>query len=133
MKIIRNISGAFTGGAIGAFVDSVNVWAMGQLGILGLLGISMKPEFTTPWLYKRMVWGGLWMLLLIIPIMKNRIYLRGMIFSLAPSAMMVCLVLPSMGKGMLGLGFGALMPAVVIGLNFIYGIIASCWFTKTNK
>lgn len=133
MKTIRSISGAFTGGALGGFIDSVNIWALGKIGILELIGITMQPTFTTPWLYKRMIWGGIWMLLLLIPFMKNRIYLRGILFSLAPSAMMLFMVLPSMGKGMFGLGFGILMPVVVIGLNFIYGIIASYWFAKTVK
>ena len=129
MKIVRNISLAFTGGAIGAFIDSFNIWFMGKVGISDLIGITMKPEFTTPWVYKRMIWGGIWMLLLLIPVLKNRLCLRGMLFSLVPSAMMLFMVLPSMGKGILGLGFGTLMPVVVIGLNFIYGIVASWWYT----
>jgi hypothetical protein len=71
------------------------------------------------------------MLLLLIPIWRNKTILRGMVFSLVPSAMMLFVVIPSMGKGMLGLGFGPLMPVVVIGLNFIYGIFASFWYVKT--
>ena len=133
MKAIRNVSLAFTGGAIGAFIDSFNIWFMGQSGISDLIGISMQPEFAAPWVYKRMIWGGIWMLLLLIPVLKSRIYQRGMLFSLAPSAMMLFMVLPSMGKGMLGLGFGTLMPVVVIGLNFIYGIIASYWYSKGKR
>ena len=129
MKIVRNISLAFTGGAIGAFIDSFNIWFMGKVGISDLIGITMKPEFTAPWVYTRMIWGGIWMLLLLIPVLKDRIYLRGMLFSLVPSAMMLFMVLPSMRKGIFGLGFGMLMPAVVIALNFIYGIVASQWYT----
>lgn len=110
---------------------------MGKVGISDLIGITMKPEFTAPWVYARMIWGGIWMLLLLIPILKDRIYLRGMLFSLVPSAMMLFMVLPSMGKGIFGLGFGMLMPVVVIALNFIYGIVASQWYatgslTKIN-
>ena len=133
MKIVRNISLAFTGGAIGAFIDSFNIWFMGNVGISDLIGITMKPEFSAPWVYKRMIWGGVWMILLLIPILKNRICLRGIIFSLIPSSMMLLVVLPSMGKGLLGLGFGTLMPVVVIGLNFIYGIFASYWYTLGKK
>lgn len=47
--------------------------------------------------------------------------------------MMLFMVLPSMGKGLFGLVFGTLMPAVVIGLNFIYGIVASWWYTTGNE
>ncbi len=133
MKVIRNISAAFTGGAIGAFIDSFNIWCMGKIGISDLLGITMKPEFTAPWLYMRMIWGGIWMLLLLLPIMNNRVALKGMAVSLVPSAMMLFVVLPSMGKGTLGLGFGSLMPVVVIGLNFIYGIVASYWYWEATK
>lgn len=126
--MIRQLSGAFTGGAIGALVDSFNIWALGKLGITGFLGISMKPEFSAPWLYQRIVWGGIWMLLLIIPLWEDRTALRGCIYSLLPSALMLFMVFPSMGKGVLGLGFGILTPLLVIGLNFIYGIVAAFWF-----
>lgn len=133
MRAIRNISAAFTGGALGAFIDSFNIWFMGKVGISDLIGISMKPEFSPPWLYKRMIWGGIWMLLLLLPYMKNRIVLKGIVASLIPSAMMLFLILPSMGKGMFGLDFGTLMPLVVVGLNFIYGIFASYWYTQATK
>lgn len=93
----------------------------------------MKPEFTGPWAYKRMILGGIWMLFLILPIMKNKIILRGMLMGLIPSAMMLFQVSPSMGKGLYGLGSGNLMPAVVIGLNFIYGAFASYWYAQATQ
>jgi len=131
MTILRKLSAAFTGGALGALLDSFNIWFMGVVGISDLIGITMKPQFTAPWVYKRMIWGGIWMLLLLIPVWRGKTIRRGMVFSLVPSAMMLFMVLPSMGKGMLGLGFGTLMPVVVIGLNFIYGIFSSLWFENT--
>jgi len=129
--MIRKISGAFTGGAIGGLVDSINITILGKAGISDLLGVSMKPEFTAPWLYQRMIWSGIWMLLLLLPLWKKRTILRGCLFSLLPSAMMLFMVLPDMGKGLLGLGFGTLTPIVVIGLNFIYGIVAAYWYKAT--
>lgn len=133
MQMIRKISAAFTGGAIGGFIDSFNIWFMGKAGITDLLGVGMKPEFTAPWLYQRMVWSGIWMLLLLLPLWRERTILRGCLFSLLPSAMMLLLVLPGMGKGLFGLGFGALTPAVVIGLNFIYGIFAAYWYRWSTR
>ncbi len=129
--MIRKISGAFTGGALGALVDSINIWLLGKLGITTLLGITMKPAFTAPWLYQRMIWGGLWMLPLMLPLWKNRIVFRGCIFSLFPSAMALFITFPHMGKDLLGTGLGILTPVVVIGLNFIYGIIAAYWYKST--
>lgn len=126
--MIRKISAAFAGGAVGGFVDSFNIWFMGKVGISDLIGLSMKPEFSAPWLYQRMVWGGIWMLLLLLPLLRGKTLLRGSIFSLLPSAMMLFMVLPEMGKGMLGHGFGAVTPFVVISLNCLYGMVASLWF-----
>jgi len=128
--MIRKISAAFTGGALGGFVDSFNIWFMGKAGISDLIGLTMKPEFSAPWLYQRMIWGGIWMLLLLLPLLKKKVLQRGCLFSLLPSAMMLFMVLPEMGKGMLGLGFGLVTPLVVIGLNCIYGMVASLWYRK---
>jgi hypothetical protein len=129
--ITRKISGAFTGGALGGLADSINIWVLSHAGITGLLGVSMKPEFTAPWLYQRMIWSGIWMLLLLLPLWHNRTVFRGCVFSLLPSAMMLFMVFPDMGKGILGIGFGVMTPVVVIGLNFIYGIIAAFWYKHT--
>ena len=125
--MIRKLSGAFTGGAVGALVDSINVWILFHTGILASLGISMRVEFTGPWLYPRLVWGGIWALLLVLPILKNRVALRGVIMSLFPSAMMLFMVLPTMGKGLMGLELGLFMPVMVVTLNFIYGMVAAFW------
>ena len=129
--MIRKVSGAFTGGAIGGLVDSIAIWVLGKIGITGLLGVTLGPDFTAPWLYRRIVWGGIWMLLLLLPLWQKRTVLRGCLFSLFPSAMMLFMVFPNMGKGLLGVGFGTLTPMVVIGLNFIYGIVAAFWFEAT--
>lgn len=128
--MIRKISAAFVGGAIGSFIDSFNIWFMGKTGISDLIGLSMKPEFSAPWLYPRMIWGGIWMLLLLLPFQKDKVLLRGCIFSLLPSSLMLFQILPGMGKGMFGLGFGAVTPLVVIGLNCIYGMVASLWYRE---
>jgi hypothetical protein len=130
--MIRKLSGAFTGGAVGALVDSFNIWILGKAGITAMLGVGLRPEFTPSWLYPRMVWGGIWGLVLILPLFKNvRTSVRGMIVSLAPTAMMFFVVFPSMGKGYLGLGFGLLTPVVVLLLNFIWGIVSAYWYRDT--
>lgn len=126
--LIRKLSGGFTGGLVGAFIDSVNIWLLGAFGITTLLGIGMRPDFTPPWLYPRLVWGGLFGLLFATPFLEDRPLWRGILFSLLPSGVMLFLVLPSMGKGVLGLGFGTLTPVLVVGLNFIWGIAGAFWY-----
>ena len=130
--MLRNISGAFAGGAMGALIDSINVWILFHTGALALLGISMRVELTGPWLYPRLVWGGIWALLLLLPFLKNKVALRGILMSLFPSAMMLFKVLPGMGKGLLGLELGLFMPVMVVALNFIYGMIAAFWYKNSG-
>lgn len=125
--MLRKVSGAFTGGAVGGLIDSINVWVLSHTGILAMAGISLRVEFSGPWLYPRLVWGGLWALLLLLPILKKKVALRGILMSLFPSAMMLFKVLPAMGKGLMGLELGLLMPVMVVGLNFIYGLVAAHW------
>lgn len=129
--MIRKISGAVTGGALGALVDSVNIWVLSQVGFTTLIGVSLAPKWTGPWIYQRMVWGGIWGLLLLLPVFKNRIVLRGILMSLAPTAMVLFKVFPAMGKGVLGLEFGLMTPVLVLLLNFIWGIVGAYWFWAT--
>ena len=41
--------------------------------------------------------------------------------------MMFFVVVPEMGKGYYGLGFGTLTPVLVLLLNFVWGIVVSLW------
>lgn len=128
--MLKKISAAFTGGAVGALVDSFNIWLLGQAGITAALGIGLRPGFTLPWLYPRLVWGGIWGFLFLLPVLKSNPIQRGVLFSLAPSAYVLLTVFPGMGKGFLGLGFGALTPVLVILLNFLWGIVAAFWYRQ---
>ncbi|MBU2538208.1 MAG: hypothetical protein KKH22_07195 [Proteobacteria bacterium] len=126
--MVRKISGAFTGGALGALIDSVNIWALGQTGITAWLGIGLRPQFTPSWLYPRLVWGGIWAMLLIIPFLRQKTAMRGILMSLIPTTMMFLMVFPEMGMGLFGLNAGLLTPLLVLLLNFIYGMAASFWY-----
>lgn len=126
--MIRRISSAYVGGVIGALIDSINIWILGKVGFTALIGVGMRPEFRPAWLYPRLVWGGIWGILLLLPFMKGRTVQRGMLMSLAPTAMVYFVMFPEMGKGIFGLGFGLLTPVLVLLLNFIWGIAASYWY-----
>lgn len=128
--MLRRISAAYVGGLVGALVDSFNIWFLGKIGVTAFLGIGLRPEWTGPWLYPRLVWGGIWGLLLLLPVLRRRAVLRGALISLAPSAVVLFAVFPGMGKGLLGLGFGSLTPVLVVLLNVGWGVVASLWYRQ---
>ncbi|RJX29211.1 MAG: hypothetical protein C4531_10835 [Desulfurivibrio sp.] len=128
--MIRKISSAYAGGLVGALVDSFNIWMLGKIGFTAWIGVGLRPEFRPAWLYPRLVWGGLWGLLLLLPIMKSRPIQRGMLISLAPTVMVYLVIFPEMGKGIFGFGFGLLTPLLVLVLNFIWGIVAAGWYEQ---
>jgi hypothetical protein len=130
--MFRKISACFAGGTLGALVDSINIWGLGKFGITALLGIGLRPEFSPAWLYPRLVWGGIWGLLFMLPLLEKQVVTRGIVFSLAPTAMVLFVVFPGMGKGTYGLGFGILTPILVILLNFIWGIVAAYWYRQSR-
>ena len=131
--MVKRISSAYVGGALGALVDSFNIWVLGAIGFTAFIGVGLRPQFEMDWLYPRLVWGGMWGLLLLLPFFRGRVVLRGILMSLAPTAMMFFVVFPDMGKGTFGLGFGAFTPVLVLLLNFIWGIVASYWYEFGSK
>jgi hypothetical protein len=131
--MIRKVSVAFAGGVVGALMAFFFLWLLGKIGIIYLLQVNIKPAYTMAWFFKGMIWGGLWMLPLALPLWKDRTFLRGCLFSLLPAAAALFLILPEMGKGMLGLRCGNLMPVLVLILNVIYGLTAALWFKVATR
>ncbi len=76
---IARLSAAFTAGTVGAVVNSLAVQLAGRLQP------GAAPPFSAAWLYPRLVWGGLWGLLFLAPVLPGRPLLRGAIASLAPT------------------------------------------------
>lgn len=116
----------FTAGCIGALANSLVVWQFGQLGISGMLGVGIAPSLSPAWLYPRIVWGGLWALLFILPLMRSRLLYKGLVLSLIPTAVQLFVVFPfKAGKGMAGLDLGMLTPLMVLFFNAVWGLVTA--------
>lgn len=134
MKItFRNISIIFSAGAAGGLINSLVVWIFGVIGITGALGVAIAPGLTPAWLYPRIVWGGIWGVLFLLPILRGSLYLRGMLFSLGPSLVQLLIFFPLREKGLLGLELGTLTPLFVIFFNAVWGIGTALWIYFTER
>jgi hypothetical protein len=135
-NLARNAAIVFAAGAFGGLINSLAVWIFGVLGIPALFGVKIAPALTSTWLYPRIVWGGLWGFLFLLPLayLIRKPYLRGLLYSLAPTLAQLLLFFPLKdNKGLLGLSLGTLTPIFVILFNIIWGLSAAFWLYIANK
>lgn len=133
-RFIRRLTFYYTAGSVGALVNSLAVWFCGAYGITTLLQVNIHPRLTPDWLYPRIVWGGIWGLLLFLPLVKSRMLLRSFFISLGPTAIQLFYIFPVLQhKGLLGHKLGVLTPVLVIGFNWIWGLAALVWLRLTDR
>ncbi len=131
MISLKELSIAFTAGAIGALIITMLMWLEVKYGIANSLSIklpNLSGQALIQKIYKMMVWGGIWALLLLLPFAKSKWFFRGLIFSLLPSIVTFLYFAPNAGIGYFGINAGYLMPLNILILNAIWGIIAAWWF-----
>jgi hypothetical protein len=127
-RFSRNASLGFAAGSLGALANSLEVWGVGFLGLAAAIGVKIAPAFTFPWLYPRIVWGGIWGFLFLLPFFKQSPFLRGIIYSLGPTLVQLFVVFPfKASQGMMGLKLGILTPLFVFVANAVWGLVASYW------
>jgi hypothetical protein len=126
---MRNLSLVFVAGCWGALWNSLALWLCGWLGINAGLGIHIAPALTPAFLYPRLVWGGLWGLLFLLPLGGWSFPARGLIFSLGPTLVQLFVVFPHAHKGAMGLELGSLTPLLAVFCNAIWGYTAGWWLS----
>lgn len=124
----RDMSLTFVAGLLGGLVNSLVVWLFGAVGVTQLLGVALAPQLIPAWLYPRLVWGGLWGWLFLLPAPKLTYPARGLFLSLLPSLVEIFLVFPFQAqKGVGGIQLGYLTPLFVLFFNAIWGLAAGYW------
>lgn len=124
--MFRKLLLSFSAGTLGALVSSLTVWLFGVYGITQALGVSIVPGLSANWLYPRLVWGGLWGLLFVMPWLSGRAIPRGLLLSLFPSAVQLLYFFPvhdHLGLG--GISLGLLTPLVVLFFNAVWGVVTA--------
>jgi hypothetical protein len=116
----------FAAGCFGGLIMSFSVWATGNFGITASLGVKIPTALTPPWLYQRIVWGGIWGFLFLLPILGSKAFARGTLISLFPTLVQLFFIFPyKEGKGMAGIDLGLLTPVFVLVYNWIWGIVTA--------
>ena len=131
--ILQKISLAFAAGCLGGLINTiVRLVFRGPRPDRGP-GSAAAPPFTAPWLYQRLVWGGLWGWLFLLPLTGLSYPVRGLLYSLGPSLVQLFVVFPFQAhKGVLGLQLGYLTPVFVLFYNAVWGLAAGWWLQLTD-
>jgi hypothetical protein len=133
-NLAKKLSLVFAAGCLGGLLNSLAVWIFGVIGITSALGVKIAPPLSATWLYPRLVWGGIWGLLFLLPLMQKRYLYRGLIFSLGPTMIQLFIVFPmKANKGVMGFDLGLLTPLLVFVFNAIWGLTAAIWLRWVNK
>jgi len=124
----------FASGCLGGLLNSFAVWFLGQKGVPALLEVRIAPQWSASWLYPRLVWGGIWGALFLLPVLRKSVFGRGLLFSIGPTLVQLFYVFPMVaGKGMLGLALGDFTPLFVFFYNLVWGITAAAWLTLADE
>jgi hypothetical protein len=85
-------------------------------------------------LYQRLVWGGLWGWLFLLPLTGLSYPVRGLLYSLGPVLVQLLVVFPYQAqKGVLGLQLGYLTPLFVLVYNAVWGVVAGGWLSLVGQ
>ena len=130
---LSKISHTFAAGCFGGLVNSLVVWLSAHYHLTYLLGIKLSPSFSLPWLYPRIVWGGIWGFLFLLPLKGGSALKNGLLFSLGPTLVQLLIIFPyEAHQGFLGMELGRLTPLFVLVVNLLWGFAAAIWM-KTAR
>jgi len=116
----------FAAGCLGALANSIALWLLGNFGVTREMHIAMAPRLTPIWLYPRIVWGGIWGLAFVLPMLDSKLLLKGGLLSIFPTLVQLFFIFPFKAhKGIAGMELGMLTPVLVIFLNWVWGFVTA--------
>jgi hypothetical protein len=123
---MKKILICFAAGCLGALVNSLVVWASGDYGITKHFGVAIAPALKLSWLYSRIVWGGLWGLIFVLPFLNSKLIAKGAVISIFPTLVQFLVIYPlKAGKGYFGMDLGMYTPVFVVIFNLIWGVVTA--------
>lgn len=123
---MRNTLVVFAAGCLGGLVMCVAMWLFWRYGITQSLNVQLAGSVSPHWMYPRIVWGGLWGLLFLLPIFASSIFARSFVIALIPTLIQLFVFYPFYeGKGVAGLSLGLLTPFLVFFFYWIWSLTSA--------
>jgi hypothetical protein len=123
---MKNILTTFAAGCIGGLIYCVTMWLFSRYGITQSLGVNLHGSVAPHWMYPRIVWGGLWGLLFLLPMLTSRVFARSFVISLIPTLVQLFIIYPFYtNKGFAGMQLGMLTPLFVWFFFWVWALSAA--------
>ena len=122
-NIMKNILLVFAAGCLGALIQIVAMNLSVHYGFTHSLGVRVGASYSPHWMYPRIVWGGLWGLIFLLPVLSGSLVVRSFVLALIPAAVQLFIIYPFYeGKGVAGFSLGALTPLVVVMFWWLWAL-----------
>jgi hypothetical protein len=125
MNTLQRAALYFAAAALGGLAVVLTAWAFGQIGIADALGLPLKPGLDKNFIYRMMVWGGIWGMLFLIPVPIRPLWLKGLIMTLAPVLAAFLIFIPMAGGQPFALQWGILAPFYIYVVNAPWGLVTA--------
>lgn len=121
--MLQSAAAYYAAGSLGGLAVGLTIVGVGSAGITAMLGVDLNPPLTLPWIYKLMVWGGIWGLIFLLPIPISPFWLKCVLLTLAPVLAALVYFGPHSGTAMFWLDKGTLTPLAIYLANIPWGLV----------
>lgn len=127
VRLFRQLSLAFAAGGVGVIALVAAMWILKESGALASLGLRPPSPRMPDFLYSRIVWGGIWALLFVLPIMSRQWLLRGLIVGALASIASIFYFNPAWKSAPFA------FVILIFVANSIWGAVAAGWYRAVSR
>ena len=120
--MLRRAALYYAAASLGGLAVVLTAWSLGQIGVAEALGVAIEPALDLPWIYRLVVWGGLWGVIFLLPLKLEPLWLKALVLTLAPVLAALVIFAPMRGGALFALDRGALAPLYIYLINIPWGL-----------
>ncbi len=127
VRLFRQLSLAFAAGAVGVLALVLFLWALREAGVMTSLGVRVPAPKMPDFLYSRIVWGGIWAFLFVLPILHKQWFWRGIAVGVLASLASIFYFNPAWKNA------AFTFVILIFVANAIWGVVASGWYRAVSR
>lgn len=125
MNLFRRAALYYAAASLGGLAVVLTACSLSQLGVPRAVGVAVNPPLELGWIYRAMVWGGIWGFIFLLPIAIRPLWLKGLVLTLAPVLAALIYFGPARGGVIFALDKGELAPFYIYLINIPWGLVTA--------